>query len=283
MNVVVVGIQHAQGRMEFNPTAEHRLQHGRSSHRARQLVDPERARAGGEDRPWLREFSTGPRWPCKSEASWRLARPNSRGARGRRPGLQHRAGRRQGGFADLRQQQAEVGGRRRDESDAFAPAGIDVARRDSVALVEHAERRSGHRRHPRAGTVCRSRWDRGHAAGVRFNRSGERRRRRDAGQRRPAGAESRRLWSRARRRGIIEIARSEAGSTIAGKHAVVIGRSDIVGKPVSLLLLHRHATVTCAIRARRSAGCGGHAPTSSLPRLGGRASSGDRSSSRARR
>ncbi len=31
---------------------------------------------------------------------------------------------------------------------------------------------------------------------------------------------------------------------IAGKHAVVIGRSDIVGKPVSLLLLHRHATVT---------------------------------------
>ena len=31
---------------------------------------------------------------------------------------------------------------------------------------------------------------------------------------------------------------------IAGKHAVVIGRSDIVGKPVSILLLHAHATVT---------------------------------------
>ena len=31
---------------------------------------------------------------------------------------------------------------------------------------------------------------------------------------------------------------------IAGVHAVVIGRSEIVGKPVSLLLLHRHATVT---------------------------------------
>jgi len=29
-----------------------------------------------------------------------------------------------------------------------------------------------------------------------------------------------------------------------GKHAVVIGRSDIVGKPMALLLLHRHATVT---------------------------------------
>jgi len=31
---------------------------------------------------------------------------------------------------------------------------------------------------------------------------------------------------------------------IAGKRAVVVGRSDIVGKPVSLLLLHEHATVT---------------------------------------
>ena len=29
-----------------------------------------------------------------------------------------------------------------------------------------------------------------------------------------------------------------------GKEAVVVGRSNIVGKPVSLLLLHRHATVT---------------------------------------
>lgn len=31
---------------------------------------------------------------------------------------------------------------------------------------------------------------------------------------------------------------------VAGKRAVVIGRSDIVGKPMALLLLHRHATVT---------------------------------------
>lgn len=31
---------------------------------------------------------------------------------------------------------------------------------------------------------------------------------------------------------------------VAGKHAVVIGRSDIVGKPVALLLLHANATVT---------------------------------------
>jgi methylenetetrahydrofolate dehydrogenase (NADP+)/methenyltetrahydrofolate cyclohydrolase len=29
-----------------------------------------------------------------------------------------------------------------------------------------------------------------------------------------------------------------------GKHAVVIGRSNIVGKPMAMLLLHAHATVT---------------------------------------
>jgi methylenetetrahydrofolate dehydrogenase (NADP+)/methenyltetrahydrofolate cyclohydrolase len=31
---------------------------------------------------------------------------------------------------------------------------------------------------------------------------------------------------------------------LKGKHAVVVGRSNIVGKPVALLLLARHATVT---------------------------------------
>ena len=31
---------------------------------------------------------------------------------------------------------------------------------------------------------------------------------------------------------------------IAGRHAVVVGRSEIVGKPIALLLLHRHATIT---------------------------------------
>ena len=31
---------------------------------------------------------------------------------------------------------------------------------------------------------------------------------------------------------------------IAGRHAVVVGRSDIVGKPMAMLLLHENATVT---------------------------------------
>jgi methylenetetrahydrofolate dehydrogenase (NADP+)/methenyltetrahydrofolate cyclohydrolase len=38
---------------------------------------------------------------------------------------------------------------------------------------------------------------------------------------------------------------------IEGKHAVVIGRSDIVGKPMAMLLLHKNATVTiCHSRTR---------------------------------
>ena len=38
---------------------------------------------------------------------------------------------------------------------------------------------------------------------------------------------------------------------LEGRHAVVIGRSDIVGKPMALMLLHRHATVTiCHSRTR---------------------------------
>ena len=43
--------------------------------------------------------------------------------------------------------------------------------------------------------------------------------------------------------GVIELL-ERSGVTIAGARAVVIGRSDIVGKPMALLLLHRNATVT---------------------------------------
>jgi methylenetetrahydrofolate dehydrogenase (NADP+)/methenyltetrahydrofolate cyclohydrolase len=38
----------------------------------------------------------------------------------------------------------------------------------------------------------------------------------------------------------------QAGVVFKGKEAVVVGRSDIVGKPMALLLLHRHCTVTIA-------------------------------------
>ncbi len=43
--------------------------------------------------------------------------------------------------------------------------------------------------------------------------------------------------------GVIELL-ARSGISFAGANAVVIGRSDIVGKPMALLLLHRHCTVT---------------------------------------
>jgi methylenetetrahydrofolate dehydrogenase (NADP+)/methenyltetrahydrofolate cyclohydrolase len=44
-------------------------------------------------------------------------------------------------------------------------------------------------------------------------------------------------------KGVIKMIDS-TGVAIEGKRAVVVGRSNIVGKPAALLLLHRHATVT---------------------------------------
>jgi methylenetetrahydrofolate dehydrogenase (NADP+)/methenyltetrahydrofolate cyclohydrolase len=50
--------------------------------------------------------------------------------------------------------------------------------------------------------------------------------------------------------GIMELLRRES-IDIEGRRAVVVGRSDIVGKPMAMLLLHAHATVTmCHSRTR---------------------------------
>ena len=53
--------------------------------------------------------------------------------------------------------------------------------------------------------------------------------------------------------GVIEML-DRSGIAIAGQRAVVIGRSDIVGKPMAMMLLHRDATVTiCHSRTRQLA------------------------------
>ena len=42
-----------------------------------------------------------------------------------------------------------------------------------------------------------------------------------------------------------------SGIAIEGKEAVIVGRSNIVGKPLALMLLNRHATVTiCHTRTK---------------------------------
>lgn len=54
--------------------------------------------------------------------------------------------------------------------------------------------------------------------------------------------------------GVIEILK-RSGITISGKHAVIVGRSNIVGKPMSMLLLRENATVTiCHSRTANLAG-----------------------------
>jgi methylenetetrahydrofolate dehydrogenase (NADP+)/methenyltetrahydrofolate cyclohydrolase len=60
--------------------------------------------------------------------------------------------------------------------------------------------------------------------------------------------------------GIVELLKRN-GIELKGKHAVVIGRSNIVGKPLALLLLREHCTVTIC-----------HSRTVDLPRV---ASEGD--------
>ncbi len=56
--------------------------------------------------------------------------------------------------------------------------------------------------------------------------------------------------------GCIILAKQHLGNDLSGKHAVVIGRSNIVGKPVALLLLQQNCTVTIA-----------HSRTENLPQI----------------
>jgi methylenetetrahydrofolate dehydrogenase (NADP+)/methenyltetrahydrofolate cyclohydrolase len=56
--------------------------------------------------------------------------------------------------------------------------------------------------------------------------------------------------------GCIILAKQHLGDDLSGKHAVVIGRSNIVGKPLALLLLQENCTVTIA-----------HSRTENLPQI----------------
>ena len=53
--------------------------------------------------------------------------------------------------------------------------------------------------------------------------------------------------------GVIEILR-RSDIPISGRHAVVVGRSDLVGKPAAMLLLHQNATVTICHSKTRNLG-----------------------------
>jgi methylenetetrahydrofolate dehydrogenase (NADP+)/methenyltetrahydrofolate cyclohydrolase len=53
--------------------------------------------------------------------------------------------------------------------------------------------------------------------------------------------------------GVIEILK-RSGIPISGQYAVVVGRSDLVGKPAAMLLLHQNATVTICHSKTRNLG-----------------------------
>jgi methylenetetrahydrofolate dehydrogenase (NADP+)/methenyltetrahydrofolate cyclohydrolase len=53
--------------------------------------------------------------------------------------------------------------------------------------------------------------------------------------------------------GVIEILK-RSGIALSGQNAVVVGRSDIVGKPAAMLLLHQNATVTICHSKTRDLG-----------------------------
>ncbi len=53
--------------------------------------------------------------------------------------------------------------------------------------------------------------------------------------------------------GIVEILK-RSNLPISGQHAVIVGRSDIVGKPVAMLLLHENATITICHSKTRDLG-----------------------------
>jgi methylenetetrahydrofolate dehydrogenase (NADP+)/methenyltetrahydrofolate cyclohydrolase len=53
--------------------------------------------------------------------------------------------------------------------------------------------------------------------------------------------------------GVVQILK-RSGIPIAGQHAVIVGRSDIVGKPAAMLLLHENATVTICHSKTRELG-----------------------------
>ena len=133
------------------------------------------------------------------------------------------------------------------ERGRHARAPSPAPRDDDRGRAPRAHRRASTRTPRSTASSCSSRSRRRSTSTQRprRRRSDEGRRRLSPRQRRPPRLGSRRRSSRARRSGACSFfARAARSST--GARAVVVGRSNIVGKPVAQLLLAEHATVTIA-------------------------------------
>ena len=119
----------------------------------------------------------------------------------------------------------------------------------ATLAVVGASTRIRSRRHPRAIAAAEGDGRRRGAASVRRDRPGK-----DVDGFSPISAgrvvQNREGFAPCTPAGVIELL-VRTKTPIEGKHAVVIGRSDIVGKPMAALLLHKNATVTiCHSRTR---------------------------------
>ena len=148
--------------------------------------------------------------------------------------------RRRSRVSRLRRLEAQGVARGRDRV-ARPPLPLGYGRERDPRAHRRAERRRRGRRHPRAAPAARSTWTSRKCCAPSI------RRRTSTGsiviERGPSLSSASRTSSRRRPRGVM-VMLAEHGVELKGKEAVVIGRSEIVGKPMAMLLLAEHATVT---------------------------------------
>ena len=109
--------------------------------------------------------------------------------------------------------------------------------------IARAERRPGGGRHPGAAAAAAADPRRGRD---RRGRSGEGRGRLPSAQCRAARRRASRAWCPARRAGVMHLLARGRASALRGARAVVLGRVQIVGRPMAQLLLAADCTVTIA-------------------------------------
>ena len=171
--------------------------------------------------------------------------PRRRGVHRQRPGARPASG----SFSSASDPASEIYVRNKVKAGSESGLRVDLQRLpatarldDLLALVERlnaATRTTGFSSSRR----CRQRWGRTPPARVRRDRSGQGRRRVQSRSTLAGSCRDGAFLAPCTPSGVIEML-DRCGIRIAGSRAVVIGRSEIVGKPMAMLLLHRDATVT---------------------------------------
>ena len=268
--VIVVGIQREDGQMEFNPEPETAMRAGDKLVVLGPAGVAEAARGRGGERALMaaRVLDGTAVAHADSRRGRRRRSRRSRARAGRPPGLGIVLVGDDPASEIYVAQQAEVGGRGRAARRPRAAAGDRDARPSCWRVVDRLNRSDAH-----DGILVQSPLPAAMGADAEQRVFDAIDPAKDVDGFHPVNV-GRLVQNRAALvpctpSGVIELL-ERSGIAIAGARAVVIGRSDIVGKPMALLLLHRHATVTIC-----------HSRTADLPRVaadGGHPGGGDRPS-----